>query len=398
MASNLPPAPGLSPERLLEVARWELAHGGLRALSFRRLGEAAGATMGALTYHLGSKADILSELIAGERRRDEAWRGQWRERLQHLDRLDDAAIATLLEHHVEDAVRGEARATQMIFADLTLRSAVDGEVATLMAPWLEDRRAFWRSLLEGRTDEAERRAEAILSYLADETLHSLSNGDDADYRLLRRMAMERLAHRLDPNARNGVAEAESFSALVQRLDPKLRLPGRGDDSELLNAGRRTDFAREACAVMMTDGLEAVTHRAVGERAGAPASTVAYHFRSAPDLLKAALAMVYLVAQGRAMPPADDTPEHRADVVARGTQAVALAAARDPSLRPYAIDLRRLRGENLHHLLQRDGCERADRLDAQTISLAGLGAIALAHIDAAAAMDRLLPWMTKRLRS
>ena len=83
---------------------------------------------------------------------------------------------------------------------------------------------------------------------------------------------------------------------------------------------------------------------------------------------------------------------------RGWPSYCLTAARDPSLRRYAIDLRRLRGENLYLLLQRDGCEHADPLDAQTISLAALGAIALAHIDPESRVDGLLPWMTKRLRN
>lgn len=398
MASHtLPSGSGLSPERLIEVARVELARGGLRAVSFRRLGEAAGATLGALTYHLGSKADILSELVAAERRRDAAWRAAWRDRLQHMDRLDEATVAVLFEHYVEDSVRGDARLTQLIFADLMLRSAVDAEIAALTSPWLQERRAFWRELFDGRAAEADMRAEAALSYLADETIHSLANGDNADYRLLRRMAMERLARRLDPDAREGVGQAATFDALIRRLDPGLRLPGRDADSDLLNAGRRADFAREACAVMMTEGLEAVTHRAVGDRAGAPASTVAYHFRSAPDLLRAALGMVYLVAQGRATPPLDGRPEKRAAVVARGTQAVALAAARDPALAPYAVDLRRLRGENLHHLLKREGCDRADPLDAQTASLVALGAVSLSAVGDDGSRD-LLPWLTKSLKS
>lgn len=399
MASNtLSSGSGLSPERLIEVARGELARGGLRALSFRRLGEAAGATLGALTYHLGVKANILSELVVAERRRDDAWHDGWLERLRDLDRLDGEAIATILEHYVEDAVRGEARVTQVIFADLMLRSAVDADAATLTAPWVRERRAFWRRVFDGRADESERRAEAVLAYLADEMIHSLANGDDPDYRLLRRMAMGRLAHRLRPEARGGVCQAAAFDALVRRLDPGVRLPGRGTDSDLLNAGRAAEFAREACAVLMEEGLEAVTHRAVGERAGAPASTVAYHFRSAPDLLQAALGMVYLVAQGRAPPLTDDTPERRAVVVARGTQAVALAAARDPVLKPYALDLRRLRGENLYSRLKADGCHRADPLDAQTASLVALGDVSLAGVEGPDPAWAVLEWLTAPLKS
>ena len=396
MASHpQPPASGLSSAFLIQVARGELARGGLRALSFRRLGEAAGTTAGALTYHLGAKADILAGLVVAERRCDADWRAAWGARFRGLDRLDDGAIATILEHYVEDAVRDDARLTQLIFSDLMLRSAVDAEAAALMAPWLQERRAFWRDLFEGRADEADSRAEAALAYVADEVIHSLANGDSPDYRLLRRMAMERLAQRLRPEARGGISEVAAFDALVRRLDPGVSLPGREADSDLLNGGRRGELAREACAVLMTEGLEAITHRAVGERAGAPASTVAYHFRSASDLLQAALGMVYLVAQGRATAPDIDAPEQRAMVVARGTQAVALAAARNPELKPYALDLRRLRGENLYHLLKAEGGETIDRLDAQTASIVGLGATALAGIEGVSRATSLIDWMMGR---
>lgn len=380
------------------MARLELARGGWRALSFRRLGEAAGASMGALTYHLGDKAGILSKLVAAERRRDEVRRAGWLERLSRLDRLDGEALATVLELYLDDSVSGDARATQLVFAELMLRSAFDVDTAALMAPWIQERRAFWSAMFEGRIDEAERWAEAALSYLADETIHSLANGDNIDYRLLRRMALGRLANRLAPDARTGVSQAAAFARLVERLDPGLALPGRGNDSDLLNAGRRTDLARWACAVMMEEGPEAVTHRAVGERAGAPASTVAYHFRSASDLVQAALAMVYLVAQGRATAPVEDTQEQRAVVVARGTQAVALAAARDPALKGHALDLRRLRGENLFHALRADGFTRADPLDAQTASVVMLGAVALAGVDPTDEISSLSRWLTKSLRN
>jgi AcrR family transcriptional regulator len=133
---------GLSPDILIEVARRELAQGGLRALSFRRLGEAAGVTLGALTYHLGSKANILSQIVAAERRRDATRHVEWRDRLKGLDRIDGEALATILEHYLDDAVTGDPRVTQLIFADLSLRSAVDTEAAALMVPWVRERQMF----------------------------------------------------------------------------------------------------------------------------------------------------------------------------------------------------------------------------------------------------------------
>lgn len=393
--SNTPP--GLpSSERLIDVARRELASGGLRSMSFRRLGEAAGATSGALTYHLGAKAQILADVVAGERTRDRAWHEAWLERFAPLGRLDANAVAALLEHYLEAITRDDARLTQLIWTDLMLRAPQDEEVKALMQPWRHERGDFWMRLLEGRIEDASMWGVALWAFVADEGVHSLALGDNPDYRLLRRMAVDRLSRRLDPAQRGGVDGA--FARQVDRLNPRLDLPGRDAVSDLQVAGRRHDIALAACGVLLDDGIDGVTHRAVGDRAGIPPSTVAYHFRAAPDLVRAALAMVYLVAQGRSPAPAPDSYERRAAVVVRGTLSVALAAARDAGLVQHSIDLRRLRGENYVHTLREDGCVHIDDLDGQVASLVMTGAGALSGLGDCGALDGLSAWLSKKLRS
>lgn len=380
----------------MEAARRELAMGGLRSMSFRRLGEAAGTTAGALTYHLGAKAQILSDVVAAERVRDRAWHGAWLARFAALDRLDATAVATLLEHYLEAISRGDARLTQMIWTDLLLRAPQDGDLQALMRPWLLERRAFWSDLFEGRIEDAAMWGPTCWAYTVDEGVHSLAVGHDADYRLLRRLAVERLSHRLDPARRDPLSGV--FSDLVERLDPGLGLPGRDRVSDLQAQGRRHDIALAACGLLLDEGVDGVTHRAVGERAGIPGSTVAYHFRGAADLTRAALAMVYLVAQGRAPAPAPDSFERRATVVVRGTLYFALAAARNETLAAQAIDLRRLRGENYVHMLRGEGCVHIDDLDGQVAALVGIGAAALSSVDGEGRFDALRSWLLSKLRT
>ena len=105
-------------------------------------------------------------------------------------------------------------------------------------------------------------------------------------------------------------------------------------------------------------------------------------------------MIYLVAQGR-LAPRQDQAEIEA-FVARGTVSVALAAARESELRPYAVDLRRLRGENL----RRRAAERLGRdLDlcaAQSASVARLGATLLARAEGSPPQSaELVDWMLAR---
>ncbi|KLI99803.1 helix-turn-helix domain-containing protein [Luteimonas sp. FCS-9] len=390
-------------ESLIDAARHALALHGASALSVRRLAAAGGVTPATLSYHLGTKARIVRTLIEAECRLDQARHQAWLSRLAHLRWFDPAALAASVELYLDDAATpetaGGARLTSLIWADLALRAHVDADVAAMLRPWLQARRAFWRQLLEGRIDEADAWAEVLLAYTTDEGIHTLANGNRVDYRLLRRMAIERLAQRLAPSTRDGLTQAAVFDAQVHRLDPAIGLPGPEVASTLLAPGRRREIASAACAVILEDGTEALTHRAVGERAGLPASSVAYHFRSGADLLRAGQEMVYLVAQDRAPPPGEDSAERRYAVVVRGTLSIGLAAARDPSLAAQAIDLRRLRGENLFPRLRRDGLERLEPLDAQVVALVAIGAGALAGIDDALRARRqpLVDWLTAGIK-
>lgn len=394
-------SPASAAQSLVATARRELALRGAGALSFRRLAAAGGVTPATLSYHLGSKTQILAALVEAERALDRERHAAWRARLDGLARFDPPALAALVELYLDegaaDEAAGGARLGSLVWADLLLRAHVDGDVAALVRPWIEERRAFWRGLLDGRIENPATWAEAILGYAADEGIHTLANGCRPDYRLLRRMAIERLARRLDPAARGGLDAAAVFDALVRRLDPAIGLPGPEAGSDLIAPGRRRDIAAAACAVILDEGAEAVTHRAVGERAGVPASTVAYHFRSGPDLLRAGQEMVYLVAQGRAPAPGEDSAERRYAVVVRGTLSIGLAAARDPSLAAQAIDLRRLRGENLFRTL-RAGHARMQPLDGQVLALVAIGAGAVAGAEGAGPDRRqaLLDWLAAPL--
>ncbi|WP_312161411.1 TetR family transcriptional regulator [Phenylobacterium sp.] len=364
-AESSSPAPA---ERILDAARTRLAAGGFRDLTLRPLAEASGATVAALTYHFGSKGQLIERLVAIEREADAARHAAFAQRFADLPGLRPGAIAALLEAYLDEAA-GPARVTSLIWCELLLAAVNDPEARSLIAPWITARRAFWRELFAGRVDDPAAWANAAMGYVTDETVHSLAQDGEADYRLMRRMTLERLAGRGDGL---GLSDPAFFEAVVRRLDPALELPGPASREPF--SGRAQSIALAAGEVIVARGAEGVTHRAVGERAEAPASSVAYHFRTRLDLLHAGLTVIYLVAQGRLTPPQGPVEAF----VARGTISVALAAAREPELRPYAVDLRRLRGENLRRrLAERTGAE-IDLCTAQCASIARLGATLLAR--------------------
>lgn len=375
-------------ERILEAARLRLAAGGFRDLTLRPLAEASGSTVAALTYHFGSKRALIERLVQAERQADAARHAAFLARFAGLRALAPAALVALLEHYLDEAA-GRERVTSLIWCELLLAAVGDPEARDLVAPWIAERRAFWDAVFEGRIGDPQAWARACLGYVTDETAHGLAQQDGPDYRLMRAMTLERLAGR---GASLGLSEPAFFEAVVRRLDPALALPGPA--SQAPYAGRALDIAMAAGEVIVARGAEGVTHRAVGERAQAPASSVAYHFRTRLDLLRAGLTVIYLVAQGR-LAPRQDQAEIEA-FVARGTVSVALAAARESELRPYAVDLRRLRGENL----RRRAAERLGRdLDlcaAQSASVARLGATLLARAEGSPPQSaELVDWMLAR---
>ncbi len=356
-------------ERILEAARDRLANGGFRDLTFRPLAEASGATVAALTYHFGSKRALIERLVRVERETDAARHAAFAARFAELPRLKPAAIAALLEAYLDEAA-GPARTTSLIWCELLLAAVNDVEVRDLATPWIAARRAFWRALFEGRAEAPASWARAAMGYVTDETAHSLVQSRDPDYRLLRRMTLERLASR---GVDLGLSDPAFFETVVRRLDPAVALPTPSAQEPY--AGRAQAIALAAGELIVARGADGVTHRAVGEQADAPASSVAYHFRTRLDLLRAGLTVIYRVAQGRLTPRPD--PAEMEAFVARGTVSIALAAAREPDLRPYAVDLRRLRGENLRRRASERLNIEVDLCAAQTASVARMGAILLA---------------------
>lgn len=379
--------------RILETARLRLAEGGFGDLTLRPLAEASGSTVAALTYHFGSKGQLIERLVCQERQADADRNAEFTARYVALPKLTPPGLAALVEAYLDEA-SGPARVTSMIWSELLLQAAADPEARALAAPWIDDRRAFWRDLLEHRIDAPETWAAVVLGYVTDETIHSLAQGQDPDYRLLRRMGVERLTTR---GAGRDLSHPDLFDAVVRRLDPALALPGASSPDEPFSP-RAQIIALAAGEVIVAQGAEAVTHRAVGERAQTPASSVAYHFRTRLDLLRAGLTVIYRVAQGRLAPRPDQAELE--GFVARGTASVALAAARAPELAPFAADLRRLRGENLRRRLVERLGERSD-IDlcmAQAASIARLGAtlIALAADEPRENVDGLVEWLTARI--
>ena len=93
-------------ERVLRVAAELFAAKGYHGTGVAEIGEAAGLQRGALYYHIGSKEDLLLELL--RRHVEESLEGE--ERIAAMDIDPPAKLRLLLHHHVRTLTERRAEA------------------------------------------------------------------------------------------------------------------------------------------------------------------------------------------------------------------------------------------------------------------------------------------------
>lgn len=340
---DMPPRTAAAPD-IAAAARALVAEEGLRGLSLRKVAGRAGVSLGGVSYQVGDKADLVRLLVqdagALRRQRHEAWLA----RARRADLADPAVLAALVSGYLDEQAQGD-RAHALAHCELVLEAGRAPALAADIAALVADETGFWRAALTD-TPGGAGHGEAIAAYCQDELPFTLAIGADPDYRLLRAATLSRLAERLRDTAGRGFAAG--FEALVAAMDARavdIRQPPPVDP--------RSPRARIAAAVaelIEAEGAAAVTHRAVAAVAGAANSTVAHHFRTRDDLLRAGVEALYRGSVGSTAAAPDAEAQRGGRTLLRATRALVLAAARDESLRPFALDLRRRRGEHMGPLV------------------------------------------------
>jgi AcrR family transcriptional regulator len=372
----MPPRPEADIDQVLQAALALVAANGLKALTLRPLAEKLQTTVSVLSYRFGRKDALLAAVIEAARDEDSAFLDMWLARIQAVTLLDSDRMADLADTVLDDMARQHTTRNQF-YCELLQGAAWRPEIVAPLGLWKARRLAFWRAATQGLNQPD--LAEALHAYSTDEGVHGLALGDNAAYRWLRRLNLKRLCSGLSPD--NGAADLELFTIFHAALGDLLGAAGdRYQASSMTEWQARV--ARHISGLIITEGADAVTHRAIAERADVPPSTLAYHFPRQEDLLTAGLEDVIVRVQGdvdrRSVSPPAAPPEQSGVEIARATFAIALAATRMASLRGFAADMRRRRGENYHVQLRREagGTPRFDLLAAQAMSITGIGQVIL----------------------
>lgn len=361
---------GLPAPPFLSAARARIAANGIRGLSLRSVAQDAGVSLGSLNYHIGDKAALVARLIEQECAENRVVHDDWLARTAELDLAVPETLATVIIAYLDEAseVRREAALTG---CELLIDAGLDPDGYAGIAGLLDGEENFWASVLD-RDHGAGARAfgKAIAGYCRDELPFSIAVGRDSDYRLLRAATVGRLAEGL---AGSGAGLSRSFETLVAACGDSQALGPLPVD---LPAGsKKADLAGHIAALIAEQGVASITHRLVAARAGVPNSSVAHHFRTRDDLLDAGMGA--LILDMRRELQAGSEPDHshrRGPALIRATHSIALAAARDPELIPFALDMRRRRAENVRALIGEAiaGPEGLDPAAVQTAVLVIIG--------------------------
>ncbi len=203
-------------------------------------------------------------------------------------------------------------------------------------------------------------------------------GNLAAYRWLRRLNLRRLCDGVVPAA--GASDLHEFAVFHAALGELMDGPDGYRPPRL--SEWQTNVAGDIAKLIIAEGADMVTHRAIAARAGVASSTLAYHFPRQEDLLKAGLEDIIARLHGRVYRPPHSVSEADEDLssveIARATFALALTATRTPGLKACVADMRRRRGENYLSILNRQvaGPSPFDRLSSQMLSITGIGQMIL----------------------
>jgi len=268
-------------DRLVAAARTTLARQGLAASSARSIAACAGLAPSAINYNFGKLEHLFGASFESGLHDAKSWMATKTREAQDLPAGPDAAVAaleSLVLAWVEDA-----RDLALLYQEVLIAG---GPLAAHRASWL----AAWADFFEGvaRHFQLPPQAGVLMNLMfQSEAIYALSQWRP----MLERAALgEMLGH--FGAFWLGAAPRPAFGALAA-AEAAVRLPQAAPTSEQARA-----FIDAAVAVVEDLGLDGLTHRAVAARCGATAGAVAHYFRTADDLLAAAVRGQVLALQAR----------------------------------------------------------------------------------------------------
>lgn len=357
---------------VIGAARTQVAEEGLRGLSLRRVAARAGNSRGGVASQAGRKAGLVANLIADSLEFQRHKHIRWLELTASLDLSSDDVLAAVIRCFLNEAVTQE-RAQSIVLCELIAESARRKERHPDFATLVRAEEQFWCDL-QRNSPHAAIRGWAIANYCRDELPFALGLQGHAEYHLLRSATIARLVQRFAPMTQRGFAAG--FDGFIEKINS-------GADDKAVHSRsmqRSHEIGRAIAELIQREGVAGVTHRSVAAAAGIPKSSIAHHFRTREDLLKAGLSEIY-----RQLTAADHLLDNDCEVLpdmalSIASHSIAIEATRDAALVPAALNLRKMRGEFIwQELAAMLGTDRSDLAALQAAGMVIVGAGLALHL-------------------
>lgn len=331
---------------------------GMGALTARAVAQAAGMRPSAVNYHLGGWDGLRRAVCLSASAQAQAWRAEQAAHLAAIpaETLSPAAVVSSIVCNLAEHAKGAA----LLLAEFRV-IAGRGDKDLCGGPQQDwhATQTFWRDVLErlGEPEHAIRLwglfavGAFSLAALDGERVQRLSWVINAAQRIADRLAGRPPAPLVMP--------VETTSAPIEAAatpDGKRRI------------------IEAAIRIIGERGIDELTHRRVAAEAGVSLAATTYFFEGRMAIALAAFRELH----SRVMAGAAEPPRSMSDLLltAHGAprpevgaiHALYTAAARDPALKPFAADLRRLRGKGTLAWLHDQAMVAADPLDGLIWSL------------------------------
>jgi AcrR family transcriptional regulator len=326
---------------------------GVAGLSARVVAQRAGLSPSAVNYHLGGRDGLLRALCARIREDFDRWT---QDRLASIAAWpsDMLSPSSVVAGCVFDLARQPWAFALLEFRDMIRR----GEIALVEAeesPWLALEN-FWIGVLHGFVlDEARQSMWRI--FAAGALSLSLVDSDPVIHFAWLTEAARRLQSRAD-----GVRPEQP---------PESHEPAQVSEPAPQPEGKRR-IVEAAIRLIGEDGVDALTHRRVAIASGLSLASTTFFFKDKTEIVIAAFRELHRQSIARmtdARPSLAtrlsqvmlrEDGEPRTDVAAMN--ALYIAASHNDTLKPFALDLRRVRGTGSRRWLPARGAKNIDRLD------------------------------------
>lgn len=355
----------LETQRIVDAARGVIAAKGIAGMSLRSVAEAAATSVGSISYRIGDRVALIGSVLDREIELAAATRREWRDRIGGCDPVASGILQDLICEWLDQGA-GFRRTSAIVRCELALMAVRKPQSLPSITALFEEAQGLWQDLLSCSA-QGERLARLIARYCLDEQVFSILLADDTDYRLLRHSTVRGLLRRGSLHADS--PETRWHMALVDRL--AIPAAAAFDEVSPNPIGPKGVIAEKIANIIVEQGVGALSHRTVAEAAGIAASSVAHHFPTHRDVLFAGVEAVYRRLRGQIH--ASGARLGYGDII-RLTHECALSALTDPAFRPFAIDMRRRRAENVHTLFAQwlEIGENSDRARIQAMAMATIG--------------------------